>query len=115
MRSALSTALAIGGLVAATLGAAAPAGADGDPPEQWRSYWVDAFNQGIYNQAQVDQLVEDALAINANALIVQTARRYDCFCNRALCPRTDAASPSGPRSSPTGRVAGRRSTGRRCT
>ncbi|HEU4541081.1 MAG TPA: hypothetical protein VFR23_08130 [Jiangellaceae bacterium] len=54
MRSALSTALAIGGLVAATLGAAAPAGADGDPPEQWRSYWVDAFNQGIYNQAQVD-------------------------------------------------------------
>jgi uncharacterized lipoprotein YddW (UPF0748 family) len=90
----LTTALAIG--VTATLGAAVPAGADGDPPEQWRSYWVDAFNEGIYNQAQVDQLVEEALAINANALIVQTARRYDCFCNRALYPRTDAAIAPEP-------------------
>ncbi len=96
MRRALTTALAVGGLVAATFGAAAPAGADGDPPEQWRSYWVDAFNQGIYNQDQVDQLVEDALAINANALIVQIARRYDCFCNRALYPRTDAAIAPEP-------------------
>lgn len=96
MDRALTTALTLGGLVAATFGAAAPAGASGDPPEQWRSYWVDAFNEGIYNQDQVDQLVEDALAINANALIVQTARRYDCFCNRALYPRTDASIAPEP-------------------
>ena len=87
MRRVLPTALAVAGLAAATLAAATPAGAD--PPEQWRSYWVDAFNEGIYNQAQVDDLVDDAVAINANALIVQTAQRYDCFCNRALYPRTD--------------------------
>ena len=34
MRRALTTALAISGLVAATFGAAAPAGADGDAPDQ---------------------------------------------------------------------------------
>lgn len=67
-----------------------------EPPEQWRSYWVDGFNEGIYTQEQVDELVDAALAVNANALIVQTARRYDCFCNRAVYPRTDAAIAPEP-------------------
>lgn len=97
MRRALTTALATGGLVAAAaLGAAAPAGAEGDPPEQWRSYWVDAFNEGIYNADQVSTLVDDALAINANALIIQTVRRYDCFCNDAQYPRTHAFIDPAP-------------------
>ncbi|CCK24641.1 hypothetical protein BN159_0262 [Streptomyces davaonensis JCM 4913] len=65
-------------------------------PAQWRSYWVDAFNPGIYTPAQVTALVEDALDVNANVLIVQTARRYDCFCNNALYPRTDAAIAPEP-------------------
>ncbi|MBO0608470.1 family 10 glycosylhydrolase [Myceligenerans salitolerans] len=60
-------------------------------PEQWRSLWVDAFNEGVYTPEQVQELVDEATAMNVNALIVQTARRYDCFCNRALYPRTDAA------------------------
>src|SRR5690606_39320089 len=68
-----------------------PAAADEAPPAQWRGYWVDAFNQGVYTPEQVSQLVQDALDLNANALIVQTVRRYDCFCNRAQYPRTDAA------------------------
>ena len=70
--------------------------AQAQPPEQWRSYWVDAFNAGVYSPAQVSELIDDALAINANTLIVQTARRYDCFCNRALYPRTDAAIDPAP-------------------
>ncbi|CAL9335062.1 family 10 glycosylhydrolase [Streptomyces sp. Tu 3180] len=65
-------------------------------PAQWRSYWVDAFNPGISTPAQVAALVEDALDLNANVLIVQTARRYDCFCNNALYPRTDAAIAPEP-------------------
>ncbi|HSI94242.1 MAG TPA: family 10 glycosylhydrolase [Jiangellaceae bacterium] len=96
MRRALATAFAIGGLIGGTLAAAAPAGAEGDPPEQWRSYWVDAFNEGIYNPDQVSTLVADALEINANALIVQTVRRYDCFCNDAQYPRTHAAVAPEP-------------------
>lgn len=64
--------------------------------EQWRSYWVDAFNRGIYNDAQVEQLVEDAKDVGANALIVQTVRRYDCFCNDALYPRTGAFIDAEP-------------------
>lgn len=81
-------------LVALSLGAASPATAS--PPQQWRSYWSDAFNEGIYTADQVTKLVREAKAINANALIVQTARRYDCFCNRALYPRTDAAIAPAP-------------------
>ncbi|MCE7079987.1 family 10 glycosylhydrolase [Streptomyces sp. ST2-7A] len=65
-------------------------------PDQWRSYWVDAFNEGVQNPALVGRLVEDALAVNANALVVQISRRWDCFCNRSLYPRTDAAIDPAP-------------------
>jgi uncharacterized lipoprotein YddW (UPF0748 family) len=96
MRRVFTSALAIGGMIAAGFAAATPAGADADPPEQWRSYWVDAFNEGIYNPDQVSRLVEDALAINSNALIIQTSRRYDCFCNNSNYPRTHAGIDPAP-------------------
>jgi uncharacterized lipoprotein YddW (UPF0748 family) len=90
-RRLLTAVAAACGLLLASLGAApAPAGAQ-QPPEQWRSYWVDAFNEGIYTPGQVSKLVQEAVALGANALVVQTARRYDCFCNRARYPRTHAA------------------------
>lgn len=82
--------------VTAATGAAPATAAEPEPPEQWRGYWVDAFNEGIYTPAQVEELVGDALEVNANALIVQVARRYDCFCNRADYPRTDAAVAPAP-------------------
>lgn len=66
------------------------------PGEQWRGYWVDAFNSGIYTSAQVDALVADAQQVRANALIVQIARRFDCFCNDAIFPRTGAAISALP-------------------
>lgn len=93
MKRRLSTVLlALASTLVATVGvAASPAAADDTPLEQWRGYWVDAFNEGVYTPAQVSRLVQDALDLNANALIVQTVRRYDCFCNRAQYPRTDAA------------------------
>ncbi len=100
MRRSRHTSVVLGaaliGLVSAAVTAAPSAATDpsaAEPDtanEQWRSYWVDAFNEGIYTPEEVDKLVEDAQAANANALIVQTSRRYDCFCNRALYPRTDA-------------------------
>jgi uncharacterized lipoprotein YddW (UPF0748 family) len=90
-RRLLTTVAAICGLLVASLGAAPSTAGAQQPPEQWRSYWVDAFNQGIYTSDQVSKLVSEAVALNANVLVVQTARRYDCFCNRADYPRTDAA------------------------
>ncbi|MBW3084352.1 hypothetical protein KEM60_00539 [Austwickia sp. TVS 96-490-7B] len=63
---------------------------------QWRSYWVDAFNPGIYTRAQVTQLVSDAQKVGANTLVVQTARRFDCFCNHARYPRTEAGIAPAP-------------------
>ena len=96
MRRRLAAAwLAMIGLTAAMI-TATPAAANDEPVQQWRSIWVDAFHEGIYTPEEVSQLVADATAINANALIIQTARRYDCFCNRALYPRTDAAIDPAP-------------------
>lgn len=93
MRKLLTVLTAV--VMAATLGAA-PAGADQQAQEQWRGYWVDAFNPGIYTPEQVDTLVADAKDLNANALIVQVGRRFDCFCNDALYPRTDAFIDPAP-------------------
>ncbi|MFD0558979.1 family 10 glycosylhydrolase [Stackebrandtia endophytica] len=94
-RRAATAWMAMIGLLAA-LFTATPAAAEEPPPEQWRSLWVDAFNDGIYTPDQVSTLVEEATQLNVNALIVQVARRYDCFCNRALYPRTDAAITPAP-------------------
>ncbi|NJP65553.1 family 10 glycosylhydrolase [Streptomyces spiramenti] len=99
MRRILPTLAAGLGLLASSLVFAGPAGAapaGDDRPEQWRSYWVDAFNEGLYTPEQAARTVQDALDINANALIVQVGRRYDCFCNRAAYPRTDAAVDPAP-------------------
>lgn len=85
-------ALALTGAVAHTAAAGPEHGSD----EQMRAYWVDAFNGGIYDQAEVEKLVDDAEEAGANALIVQTVRRYDCFCNDAAYPRTDAAVAPEP-------------------
>lgn len=59
--------------------------------EQFRAYWVDSFNAGIYNPAQVTRLVADAKRVRANALVVQVGRETDCFCNDSAFPRTQAA------------------------
>ncbi|AYY11521.1 hypothetical protein EF847_01075 [Actinobacteria bacterium YIM 96077] len=91
-----SIGVAAAGLLATTMAVPSTASTSDDPPEEWRSYWVDAFNPGIYSPEEVDKLVDDALAINSNAIIVQTVRRYDCFCNDALYPRTDAAVDAEP-------------------
>lgn len=64
--------------------------------ENWRGLWVDAFNEGIYNSDQVSELVEHAQELGVNALVVQIGRRFDCFCNDAAYPRTQAAIDPAP-------------------
>jgi uncharacterized lipoprotein YddW (UPF0748 family) len=55
-----------------------------------RAYWVDAFGEGIFTEAEITKLVAATKAANLNALVVQVGRRGDCFCNRAMMPRTQA-------------------------
>ena len=81
----------VGLLAVALLAAAMPAGmAAAEPKEEFRAYWVDAFGEGIFTPAEIDELVADATAANMNALVVQVGRRGDCFCNNASMPRTQA-------------------------
>src|SRR5258707_320044 len=61
---------------------------------QLRAFWVDAFGDGIYTQAQIDQLVADVKSANMNAIVAQVVRRGDCFCNRSSLPRTTVAGVS---------------------
>jgi uncharacterized lipoprotein YddW (UPF0748 family) len=66
------------------------------PVPQFRAFWVDAFGPGIFTPAEIDQLVADTKAANMNALVVQVGRRGDCFCNRAMMPRTQAVIAPEP-------------------
>ena len=58
---------------------------------EFRAYWVDAFGEGLFNEAEIDELVAATKAANMNAIVAQVGRRGDCFCNRAMMPRTQAA------------------------
>ena len=64
------------------------------PGGQLRAFWVDAFGDGLYTQAQIDQLVADVKAANMNAIVAQVVRRGDCLCNRSSLPRTAIAGVS---------------------
>ncbi len=76
------------GLLMAPSALAKPA--QSTPPPQFRAFWVDAFGAGIFNEAEIDQLVAQAKAANMNAIVAQVGRRGDCFCNNAMMPRTQA-------------------------
>ena len=97
---ARSLALAVVALACASpaAGAAAAIGPSAPPTAavggQLRAFWVDAFGDGLYTQAQIDQLVSDVKAANMNAILAQVVRRGDCFCNRSSLPRTAVAGVS---------------------
>src|SRR5512133_1829096 len=76
-------------LAAMSVGLASAAPMQATSPEL-RAHWVDAFHPGIYNPPQIDKLVADVKAANMNAIVVQVGRRGDCFCNKAIMPRTEA-------------------------
>ncbi|WP_339094383.1 family 10 glycosylhydrolase [Deinococcus sp. VB343] len=51
-----------------------------------RGLWVDAFGPGLKTRAQVQQTVEDAVALGVNTLFVQAIRRGDCLCMKSGLP-----------------------------
>ena len=61
-----------------------------------RAFWVDAFGEGIFTEAEITKLVAATKAANFNALVVQVGRRGDCFCNKASMPRSQALAPLDP-------------------
>jgi uncharacterized lipoprotein YddW (UPF0748 family) len=77
------------GMLAIVLSALAITPAKAQPSE-FRAYWVDAFGPGLFNEAEINKLVADVKAANMNAIVAQIGRRGDCFCNKAIMPRTQA-------------------------
>lgn len=76
-------------LIFCTIAAMVPAPEPGGTSAAYelRAFWVDAFNSGIKTPAQVNQLIDDAAAANANALIVQVRRRGDAYYLSDIEPR----------------------------
>ena len=46
---------------------------------EYRAYWVETFNTPLGTSAQIDRVVDAAVASNANALFVQVRRRGDSW------------------------------------
>lgn len=67
-----------------------------DGPQELRAFWVDAFGEGFYNEAEIDRLVADVKSANMNAIVAQVVRRGDCFCNASSLPRTEASIAARP-------------------
>jgi len=61
---------------------------------QYRAFWVDAFHAGFKSPAEVEQLVEDAVAARANTVIVQMRRRGDVYFLKSLEPPAEDAAYS---------------------
>ena len=54
---------------------------------EFRGLWVDSWSPGLYNAAQISQLVSDARAGHFNALVVEVRRRADAFYNSNFEPK----------------------------
>lgn len=47
--------------------------------QEWRAFWVDAWNKGVYNSTQVKEVVEIARQYGYNAIVIQARRRGDAI------------------------------------
>ncbi len=58
-----------------------------------RALWVDSWSPGLFDAAQISQLVSAARAGHFNAVIVEVRRRGDAFYNSNFEPRNAGLSP----------------------
>ncbi|MBL8231136.1 MAG: family 10 glycosylhydrolase [Bryobacterales bacterium] len=54
--------------------------------QQYRAFWVDAFNPGFKNPSEVEALVENAVTAKANAIFMQARRRGDVYFLKSVEP-----------------------------
>ncbi len=53
--------------------------ANTQPREEFRSYWADAWNKGVFNEQQVQEVVQSAKKYGYNAIMLQVRRRGDAI------------------------------------
>lgn len=59
------------------------------PQTEYRAFWVDMFHDGAKTPQQVNQLIKDVEASNANTIFLQVRRRGDAFYLNSLEPKTE--------------------------
>ncbi len=64
--------------------------------QELRAFWVDAFNERIYDEDEVENLIAHPTRANLNALVVQVLRRAEAFANERVPPRREAPIDSEP-------------------
>ena len=65
------------------------AAASAQPRAEYRAYWVDTFNTTLNNHADVQAVVDKAIASHANAIFAQVRRRGDAWYLNSLEPPPD--------------------------
>lgn len=63
---------------------------------EFRAYWVETFNTRLGTRAEIDAVINDAVASNANALFAQVRRRGDSWYADSLEPLTEVAGVGEP-------------------
>lgn len=54
---------------------------------EFRGFWVDAFNSGFKNSQQIERILSDVRAANANAIVVEVRKRGDAYYNSNYEPK----------------------------
>lgn len=62
--------------------------------QQYRAFWVDAFNRGFKSPAEIEELLDNAVTARANAIFMQVRRRGDVYYLRSEEPPAQDATYS---------------------
>ena len=57
--------------------------------QEYRAFWADAFHHGFKTASQVEQMLDDLVTANANAVVAEVRRRGDSYYLRSLEPPAD--------------------------
>lgn len=63
---------------------------------EYRAFWIETFNTRLGTRAEIDAVINDAVASNANALFAQVRRRGDSWYLDSLEPLTEVAGVGEP-------------------
>lgn len=63
---------------------------------EYRAFWVETFNTRLGTRAEIDAVINDAVASNANALFAQVRRRGDSWYLQTLEPLTEVVGVGEP-------------------
>lgn len=69
------------------------AGVTAGAVEEYRGFWVDAFNKGFKNMDEIKKLVKDVRDANCNVVFIEVRKFCDAYYNSAYEPKSSDIAP----------------------